>query len=292
MERGSIGPLFQLSRRPQAGDRWFARFGLVFEDYVLAAIARACPDSPELVRRFFRNPMARDAKKNQLVELADAALVGPEGMALFEVKAAFTRDSATSPHVDPDVYLDQMRGSYGVSGTPRYGDRSVKALGQLARTVSNLSDGCWVPAEVPLSRTNRILPILLVHDGHLDAPLHSHALAREFAAYLGVSPDPTKWEEMRRGTLQVAHLIVVTADDFEMLEGSDGLGLVECLDAYARSCPDRIISFHNYLATLDGKKLRANPYLVDRAADLMEKCAARLFPDKQLAHCQAKRVPG
>lgn len=282
VERGSAGPLFQLVKaRRNEQLRWFALFGDIFEGYAQEILALMYPDKEGLSRRFFAKPKGQD-DRSQAVDLGDGFLLGIDTLAILEMKAAWTPDAAVSPAVTATAYMEEIRARYGITENPREGDRSIKGLGQLARTIRNVADGVWTVSEPSLAGFKTVLPVLLVHDAHIGAPLHSHILAREFASYLGVAqPERDGWPRMQRGTFTIAHLIVLTLDDLEILEPSSRrFSLLECLESYDRACPDRMISFHDFLAVSPYRReLRANDRLASRCLELLEQCQARLFPD-------------
>ncbi len=72
---------------------------------------------------------------------------------------------------------------YGISaekGVPA----KKKGIAQLADSISKLATGGWRQGDPSFPIRKRIIPVLLVHDPLIDAPLHPWFLAREFAGLL------------------------------------------------------------------------------------------------------------
>jgi hypothetical protein len=293
VESASAGPLFQLLRAGGVPpNRLFGAFGEVFEAYARDTLRRMYPDVPGLVRRFVPNPMARD-KKGNLVELCDGVFLGNDVAVFFELKGVWLKDSTSSPDADPSAYLAHIHERYGVVDSPEPGERRVKGFGQLARAVARLADGSWKLEDgLDLGGVRRLIPALVAHDTHLDAPVHSHILAREFAALLGPPSEPGTWTEALHGPFRVAHLVLLTLDDLETLEtSSEHFGMVECLDEYVRAAPDRLTPFHNFLATSRFRQhLRYNKWLATRCTDILDGCIARLFPSKSSENSGGDRI--
>jgi len=91
------------------------------------------------------------------------------------------------------------------------------------------------------------------------------------------------WSEMEINGRRIAHLIVITLDDLETLEtSSDKFALLDCLRDYARACPDRLTSLHNFVASSSYRAhLRHNAWLAERATELLDRTMKRLFPGQQ-----------
>jgi len=289
VEHASAGPLFSLVAADRGHqDGWFAAFGEVFEDYTQDIFHRIYPDTPPLVKRFTANPGAQDAKGRQ-VSLGDGILFGHRTAVLIEIKGVWMRDSMMEPDVGSPEYLAHLRAKYGVVDVPAHGDRAVKGVGQLARSIARLADGDWTPDNIDLRDVDRIIPVLLVHDVHVDAPVHSHILAAEFAAALDAGRQADDWSEPRLGWLKVAHLIVLTIDDLEALETSSRtFALVDCFDEYTKRCPDRMMSFHNFLAySAYRDQMRYSAWLASRSMEVLRYAAGRLYPGSSSAGTSA-----
>jgi hypothetical protein len=99
-----------------------------------------------------------------------------------------------------------------------------------------------------LEGVERVIPVLLVYDPLLDAPLHTEFLAQEFT--IALAPDQILSNgEMRKGSLRIAKLVTMTVDDLENLESSvKDFSLIQLLSSYSDGVPDRNISLNNYIA--------------------------------------------
>jgi hypothetical protein len=277
-ERASAGLLFTLaSGQPSRANFWFAAFGTAFERYVQEIMQRMFPALPGLARRYIPSPMGWDEHGND-VELADGVLFGEDVLVLIETKAVWLKDAVASPNAEPGQYVDHLRRKYGTSDSPRTGDRRIKGFGQLARTIRMLSDGRWRTAAFDMRSAGRVLPVLIVHDVHLDAAVHPHFLAQEFASTLAQTTG--SWRDLEVDGLRVAHLATLTVEDIEMLEtSSEHLSVVECLKEYVIAVPDRMTSFRNFLLTSRFRpSLRYSAALRAKRDQLLEHCIARLFP--------------
>jgi hypothetical protein len=127
--------------------------------------------------------------------------------ALFEVKSAFVPDAWVSG--TPQEYVQGLRRKYGVTQ-----EDGVKGVGQLARFVSAITATTHRLKE--LDGIEQIIPVLLVYDPLLDAPLHTEFLAQEFTTAL--APDRVLTNgTMKKGDLQIANLVVMTVDELENL---------------------------------------------------------------------------
>jgi hypothetical protein len=248
-ERASVGPLFLISEgAPRArGNEVFSAFGHAFEAYAGSLLRGMYPvPGPGLVDRLCCDVQGKD-RVGRPVQIADACLNDVTKAILFEMKAVWVRDDVVLDD-DYERYLDHLRDKYGVR-TGGQGGRSIKGVGQLARTITNLASGEWTPLTEDFTRVKHLYPVLLVHDPLLDSPVHGKFLAAEFAAALApeeVGPIGT----MRKGRFWVAPLIVMTIDDLEALETSiEHFSLHDLLRDYAAAHSDRVVSLHNYLST-------------------------------------------
>jgi len=92
-ERASVGPLFHLigPRNPHANaNRVFGAFGLAFEDYAAAILARMYPTGDALVCRLALNVTGRDGSGTPFE--IDAVLNDATEIVVFETKAAWLRE--------------------------------------------------------------------------------------------------------------------------------------------------------------------------------------------------------
>jgi len=194
------------------------------------------------------------------------------------MKAVWVRDDVVLDD-DPARYLDHLRDKYGVR-VEGDGSRSIKGVGQLARTITKLASGEWAPLTQDFMMVKRLYPVLLVHDPLLDAPGHGNILANEFAAVL--APDEVGGTgEMRKGRFWVVPLIIMTIEDLEALETSvEHFSLHNLLRDYSTDCRDRMASLHNYLAL---SKYRTKIYYSRSTAsntlEILEQSQQRIFPN-------------
>lgn len=279
--RAAAGPVFDLIRSGRADARkWMPAFGLAFEDYCNGILRRIYPEQSDLLaKRFIPNPAAM-ASRNR-VELADAVLLGPTSAALVEAKAVWLRDDSADPRLDGAAYRKVVRDKYAKRKNASDGERRVLGVAQLARSITALADGTWVPCDLELSAPKRIVPVLIAYDSTLNAVGHSQLFADEFAYLLAPEREANDWRDMRCGEIVVAHLVVMTVDELELLEtSSETFSIMDCLEDYSRACTDRMLSFHNYLVRSPYRqRLRSNQALLDRAMRLLEDVSGRLFPE-------------
>lgn len=281
-ERPTAGPLFHLvaGQKGGAANQTFGVFGEAFEDYVRDVMGRIFPEAAgtPLVRRYIPSPRAIDQDGNEL-EIADGLLIVHDTAVLFEAKAVWIREDLSSPDTEPGKYIEHLRGHYGVSSSPKAGNRRVKGVGQLARAIGCIGDGSLRTVGFNLDGVLRILPVLLVHDVHLNAPAHPHFLAGEFVAALGKEDDVVpQWREMSVGAIRVAHLLVLTVDDIELLEtSSERFSVLTCLQDYVTASPDRMMSFYNFLVTSRYReRLRYSKWLGDKCDELLARVSEHL----------------
>jgi hypothetical protein len=188
---------------------------------------------------------------------------------LIETKSSRVAESSAS---EPELYLKELRRK--LVGTLDGG----KGIAQLARNLRAFADGTYedttgvfssVPKDAPL------VPVLLVADPLMRAPLHSWFFANEFRALMGM-PDMAGVSRMVFGGRPVLDLVVLTIEDLENLESVD-FSIFDCFLEYARACADRITAFHDFLADSHyGSSVRSNPYLSKSLEDSFDRLAQRL----------------
>lgn len=240
--QATVGPLFHVVEGASVADskRIFGAFGKAFEDYCFEALRSMYPVLPApLFDPLSLNVKGTEASGKELEVDAVLTLSTSRTAALFEIKSAFVPDILLAGN--PEEYVHGLRRRYGVTE-----EEGVKGTGQLARFVSAVAAGAFHPEE--LAVVERIMPVLLVYDPLLDAPLHTEFLAQEFTEAL--APDERlRSGEMMKGDLRVANLIVMTVDDLENLESSvREFSLMQLLSSYSEDFPNRDISLHNYMA--------------------------------------------
>jgi len=265
-EKISIGPLFQILAHAEKGraNEIFGAFGLAFEDYASDILKRMYPPRPGLVDRVTSGACGCDAS-GRTFEI-DASLTDVRKAAVFEMKAAWLREDAIVDETHENL-LNHIRAKYGAStGT---GDRD-KGVAQLARIVGAICREEWLGANKEFADISVLYPVLVVHDGRMDAPALGHFLNAEFMSLLGTVPTARR----------VAPLTVMTINDLENLESSiDEFSFIELLVAYERECPDRLRSLHNFVAYSDyGKKINPSGYLIKSSTELLEQAQQALFP--------------
>jgi hypothetical protein len=278
-ERASVGPLFLITAGvPRAtSDQIFSAFGYAFEEYAGSLLRRMYPvPGPGLVDRLCCDVHGRD-RAGQPVQITDACLNDVTEAILFEMKAVWVRDDVVLDD-NYERYLDHLRDKYGVR-TNGKGGRSIKGVGQLARTITNLTSGEWTPLTEDFTRVEQLYPVLLVHDPLLDAPVHGKFLATEFAAAL-VPEEVGRTGMMRKGRFWVAPLIVMTIDDLEALETSiEHSSLLDLLRDYSVACSDRVASLHNYLAASEyRRKLYYSRATASNTLEVLKQTGRLFFP--------------
>jgi len=236
-EMATAGPLFMVDDVDEA----LRLFGNAFEAYCSEILENMFPEVGGLARRFTASPKGT-APSGTEVQVADGLLDCGDQTILFEDKAVWIREDKIEGSAE--AYIEFLKKKYGAVVS---GDRlQRKGVAQLANSVRHLTDGSW-RTDTSIRVCDRIVPVLLVNDCLVDAPLHPWFLAREFALLL----DPSvEWlgEPIRIGRCMVDNLIVVTIDDLEALESSIGaFSFRDLLRDYSAAFPDRMDSLHNYI---------------------------------------------
>ena len=270
-EKASIGPFFYVLRAyPESAQRLFAAFGLAFEAYSCEILARAFPPLPHpLWSPLECHVQGFDVAKEQYE--IDACLNYVDDLVLFEIKATWARERELSSDRF-DSLLENLRRQYGVT------EDTTKGVGQLARSISAVAERRWLGNSESFRRARVIYPVLVVHDHLLAAPGFSHFIAEEFRRAL-MPDDELHSGHLLKGPLHVVPPIVITVEELELLEVSvEHFGIVEILRDYSNSNPDRMESFHDYMATGPySNRIFANRALAAHAIDLCNKAKNRLF---------------
>ncbi len=180
------------------------------------------------------------------MQLADGIVGLRDRLVFIESKAVWVREDKIDG--SPEGYAAFLKLKYGAT---LQGDRlQRKGIAQLANSIRQLACGYWIARDSSLLAHKRIVPVLLVHDSLVEAPLHPWFLAREFAMLLDHSIREWRGESVRVGTFIVDNLIVVTVDDLEALEtSSTHFDLLELFEDYSKAHPDRLDSLHNYIVS-------------------------------------------
>lgn len=248
-ERASVGPLFILTKNKtnDKANEIFSTFGYAFESYTCDILRRMFPDiSGALTKRLSCNIQGSDRAGNK-IEI-DACLNDIMEVILFEIKAVWIREDEILSE-DYEKYLQHLRKKYGVTeGTSR--DRKIKGVGQLARITNMLATTKeWLGQNEEFSQVQLIYPVLVVYDPFLAAPVYGNILASEFKTLLAPEAE-LQSGELRKGQLRIAPLIVMTIEELENLETSiEHFSFRDLLADYSRACPDRLMSFYNFIAT-------------------------------------------
>jgi hypothetical protein len=266
-----LGPLFAIAGANPGVYDCFRQFGAAFEAYVADLVGSRYATPSPLAPRSCASAKLR--RGNKLVGEVDAAiLLGPGAVCLIEAKAVFIPDHAVH---DLASLQEAMRLKYAS------GSKSPKGVGQLARSIKELSAGGLTDLNEVLVGARKIFPILLVYDHLLDAPGHVAFLLEEFVDEL--SPD----EELnggyfRKGGLLVAAPVVLTIDDFEWLEASlANFSLGELLEAYADGDPERASDVRTFVHHTRFRQLMKPAEAAARsAAQVLNSLGVRAFGDR------------
>ncbi len=277
-ETASAGPLFHLLGNEVSSNEAneiFGAFGHAFEDYACDILKRMFPDiSAASPKRLSCKVDGIDQAGNEFE--IDACLNDVTQLVLFEMKAVVIPETRILDE-DPESYLQCLRGKYSVSeGSP--GDRKGKGVGQLARIVKLLASKEWLGRDGEFSRVRLVYPVLVVYDSLLDTPVHAHFLASEFEAHLEPE-DRFQSGELGKGELRIAPLTIMTINDLEDLETSiEHFALRDLLSDYSKSCPDRMISLNNFIASSEyGQQMYHSRTLSVAGSEILNKAERLVF---------------
>jgi hypothetical protein len=206
----------------------------------------------------------RDGKRKNFE--IDASLVDAHQAAVMEIKAAFLSEAAIADP-NPETLLNEIRSKYGAASDKA--ERN-KGVAQLARSIGTIARGEWNGPNGEFAETKTLYPVLLVHDGRLDAPALGNFLEADFRALLGPVPEDRR----------VAPLTIMTIQDLESLEKSvRSFGLLDLLADYSHECPDRMRSLHNYIAYSPyAQKIAPSDFLIESSMKALELLKDELFP--------------
>jgi hypothetical protein len=113
----------------------------------------------------------------------------------------------------------------------------------------------------------------------LGAPGFGHFVASAFDEALGPDERPIRSEHVK-GPVRVAAPIVITIEDLELLEVSiEHFGFRDSLVDYSEACPDRMTSFHEFLASSwkYSGQIYANRHLASTAMGPLNIAMEQLF---------------
>jgi hypothetical protein len=273
-EKAMVGPLFILAKqKPEhKANEIFTAFGNSFEDYACDILQRMFPDLSCITsRRLSVHIKKVDLGRNE-VEI-DACLNDVVEAVIFEMKAVWIRDD----EILTDNYLQHLREKY-VSDEKKTGNRKSKGLSQLARIINLIASQEWTAENLEFSQVKLVYPVLVVHDLLLSAPVYGSFLASEFKAKL--APDRELCDnQMIKGNLRIAPLIVMTIEDLENLEESmKHFGFRDLLADYSQSHPDRNLSLHNFIALSKySNKMNHSQILSSKTIELCDKAEKAIF---------------
>lgn len=280
-ERATAGPLFHLvAADRRRANHWFARFGDAFEAYVRDSMQEAFPPASGPLQRFFPNAKGEANDKDE-VELADAVVFDAKDAVFVELKAVWMNERTPETAQSPELFLNEVRKRYSTSEQASTTDKRVSGVGQLGRSLRRIASGAWQAKDFDSAGLRDVYPVLLVHDLYLDAAVYSQFLAQELATdLLGASYE---WDSapMKVGSLLVHHLAVLTIDEWELIEGFlERFSFGECLREYDRSCPDRMVSFRDFLLMSRYREnLRYSARLREVRDRLLDEAVSALLPE-------------
>jgi len=269
-EKMTVGPLFLLPKETQ--EKAFTGFGKTFEDYVCDILNRMFPDlSQAIIKRINCNITGKDQDKQEFE--IDACLNDIAEVVLFETKTGFIREDKILVD-DYELFLNHLREKY-VKST-----NGNKGMGQLSRVVKALASRKWLGNNQEFSKAKRVYPVLIVQDPLLNASGYGEFFASEFFGLL-VPDSPASNGQFLMGSLEVALPIILTIDDLENLETSiEHFGFRDMLSDYSKSCPDRFVSLHNFIATSRyNQKMYQNKSIANSSIDIVNRSKKAFFPD-------------
>ena len=233
-----IGPVFHLLAKGSA-KAVFGAFGSAVERYVAllfqSLFARA--DKGEY-DRLLLNPHGTAGPDRK--ELTDVCLRSGGTLLMVEAKAVTLPEQLQWFHGDA-AYRRAIEERLASSGS------GAKGVGQLARSIHELAHAKIRPDDPDMfAGVDRVMPVLLVHDTDISAPMHSPFIAKRFVELLG----DLEGAELKRadGKLRIGHVetylpTLMTLSDLEVLEGFYFRGsLASLIDSYYRQDEDRVTS--------------------------------------------------
>lgn len=158
-------------------------------------------------------------------------------------------------------------------------DGEAKGVTQLANTIIGLEKGQYQAVGRDFSKVKKVFPVLLVHDGLIDAPMHPYFFAKEFVTAL--KPDeilPNGF--LKKGRYLVAPMTLMTLEDLENFEfpiRKKGFSLRDAFQRYVEISPDRLESFRNFCVSAQYQPY-AGQIFAQKNLDIIAKARARLFP--------------
>jgi hypothetical protein len=269
-EKLTIGPMFLLSKEKREGA--FTDFGNAFENYVCDILKRMFPDLPKATnKRINCNTFCEIGGKIEFE--IDACLNDVTEVVLFETKTGLIREDKILVD-DYELYVKHIREKYVQT------QNDNKGIGQLAKIVKFLASRKWLGENQEFSRAKKVYPVIVVHDPLLSAPVYGEFFASEFLRLFNHETLVPNGQFLI-GNLEVVLPIIITIDDLENLEVSiEHFGFRDMLSDYSRSCPDRIVTLHNFIASSPyNKKMYHNRNIANSSIDIVNKSKKAFFPD-------------
>ncbi len=271
----TVSPMFKVLCGSRPDKEVFAAFGGAFEDYAISILQRIYPERPLLAKRLYTDVLHR--KVNPAFQV-DALVNDATELVVMEMKAAFIREDALLS-ADPEVFLNELRKRYAVTGDPA--DREV-GVAQLAKCIRAIIIDNWSEADIDQAQIKRIFPVLVVHDERMGSPGVGVFLNRIFTDLLGDVGS----------RVRIAPLTVMTIHDLENIESSHTFTLRELLAAYVARSSGGMVSVHNFMATDDAfkSKVRPSDALMRKSFELLGQMHRQLFPAAVEADVATERV--
>lgn len=273
IEKVAIGPLFHALRFCNRRDahELFAAFGYAFERYVQDTLRRAFPKATAGLFDTLSCGLKVGSRCCEQFEV-DACLNYVTDLILFEIKATWAHEAELTPESAQSLLLS-LRRQYGIS------EEAEKGAAQLARVLTAIAERRWLGPTQEFRDVKRIMTVLVVHDALWSSPGFGRFVAAEFDRALGPCEQMTPCEKLK-AAVRVLVPIVLTVEDVELLEVStEHFGLREVLLDYSDACPDRMTSFHSFLAASAkySRQIHASRHLVSAAIEPIQIAMDRLF---------------
>ncbi len=269
-EKLTIGPLFLVpkTRREKA----FTNFGKAFENYVCDILKRMFPDLSKVTNKRINCNIVCKTQDKQEFEI-DACLNDITEVVFFETKTGLIREDKILVE-DYELYLKHLREKYVQT------EDDNKGIGQLAKIVEFLASRTWLGENQEFSKAKKIYPVLIVQDPLLSAPVYGEFFASEFLKLL-IPDSPASNGKFLIGNLEVALPIIITIDELENLEASiEHFGFRDMLSDYSISCPDRLVTLHNFIASSPyNKQLYQSKNVANSSIEIVNKSKKAFFPD-------------
>jgi hypothetical protein len=262
-----IGPVFHLAAGVRDAKYVFGKFGDAFEEYSGDILERIFPYRAGLHQTLHRNVPAADAQGRKFE--IDACLDYLDRLVVVETKGVFMSDASVIA-CDEASFRELLEKKY------LRGERDV-AVAQLARAVRAIATGAWTGFGSP-GAVRLVYPVLIVHDRLLVEPLVTKLLAEKLVSELEATRIPSSWQ-WQVDNIRFAPLTILTIDDLEDLECSDGIEFLGLLQAYSSGAPKRKESLHEFMTSSDEFKnrLRINQTLARTGRDFLGNCIRRVF---------------